>query len=122
MTFQRLAFFFFFFLDRLLLSNSLLAMKEQKQDLHEALRQMLCGCITLLLVHVQDQQLTRWMVLREGPPCQTAKSLIPFPGTYEIASGTQHSPSPVSLHLPQQPATPSHGRLLGTEGTTCPAA
>ena len=41
----------FFFVDRLLLFISLLAVNEQKQDLHGALSQMLCGRITLLLVH-----------------------------------------------------------------------
>lgn len=75
---------------------------------------MLCGSIILLLVHTQNQQLTMWIVPGEHLPCQTErKSLSPVPRLYETASGTGHSPSPVSLHLPQPPAIPSHGRLLG---------
>lgn len=59
MTFQRLDFSFLLFFYPFLLFNSLLAVKEQKQNLHEALCWVLCGSITLLLVQVQNQQHTR---------------------------------------------------------------
>lgn len=53
------------------------------------------GCfvvVSLLLVHVQNQQLTKLMVPGEVPPCQTSRrSLSPFPGSHGIASGARHS-------------------------------
>lgn len=86
------------------LLHSLLAAKEQKQDLHEAQSQMFCGRITQLLLPVQNQQLdgAGEGPLQKGPPCQAGRrSLGPLPWPYEFAPCHTH---PVPCNTPTAPA------------------